>query len=176
MIVLDDDEVECWLVCFTSPNVITGRNEVVAKVIFLHLFVILFTGEEWYPRRHWGRPPRQQIPPQRRHTPPGADTPSDQTPPDQTHPPPEADSGIRSTGGRYASYWNAFLFKLSYWSTSLVAFCFCLPLAKYYLYVIIHFNNHCFSSKISTCPLGKVNWKPTCPEVKFTRHRRVDKF
>ena len=27
-----------------QPAIITGRNEVVAKVIFLHLFVILFTG------------------------------------------------------------------------------------------------------------------------------------
>ena len=35
------------------------------------------------------------------HTPP---------PPEQTPPPPrEADSSIRSTSGRYASYWNAFL-------------------------------------------------------------------
>ena len=48
---------------------ITGRNEVVAKVIFLHLFVILFTGGGggggwwWYPRRHWGRhPPGKQTP------------------------------------------------------------------------------------------------------------------
>ena len=72
-------------------------------------------------------PPRADTPPQSRHHlqsrhPPGADTP-----PEQTHPPgpdtpqsrhahtprpdtpPEADSGIRSTSGRYASYWNAFL-------------------------------------------------------------------
>ena len=40
--------------------------------------------------------------------PPGPDTPP---PPDQAHPPSprEADSGIRSTSGRYASYWNTFL-------------------------------------------------------------------
>ena len=55
-------------------------------------------------------------------TPPGVDNPpgtthipsppprSRQPPRDQT-PPREADSGIRSTSGRYASYWNAFLFK-----------------------------------------------------------------
>ena len=36
-------------------------------------------------------------------------TPPDQTPPDQAHPP-EADASIRSMSGRYASYWNAFLF------------------------------------------------------------------
>ena len=63
-------------------------------------------------------PPREQSPleqtPQSRHplgqTPP----PPEQTPPKQTPPweqtPPEADSSIRSTSGRYASYWNAFLY------------------------------------------------------------------
>ena len=65
-------------------------------------------------------PPEQTPPPQSRgsrsppeQTPPGSRHP---LPPDQTHPsgsrPPqrEADSGIRSTSGRYASYWNAFLY------------------------------------------------------------------
>ena len=43
-------------------------------------------------------------------------TPPEQTPPEQTHPPradtppPGPDSSIRSTSGRYASYWNAFLY------------------------------------------------------------------
>ena len=75
------------------------------------------------------RPPRADTPPgsrapqgadtsQSRH-PLGADTPQsrhppEQTPPNQTPPlgadtPPEADSGLQSTSGRYASYWNAFL-------------------------------------------------------------------
>ena len=45
----------------------------------------------------------EQTTPRNRH-PPGADTPQEQTPPW------EADSGIRSMSGRYASYWNAFLF------------------------------------------------------------------
>ena len=45
-------------------------------------------------------PPPEQTPPRSRHTPsPRADTPA-----------PEADYGIRSTSGRYASYWNTFLF------------------------------------------------------------------
>ena len=152
-----------------------------AKVIFLHLFVILFTGEGgWYPTRHWdtppprpgthhtpldqthpprpgtpppppdqahhhhqapppaqahhppgpGTPPRPDTPPRTRHTPPPQTRhttnpprtwhtplsprtrppPRQGTPPDQASPP-EADSGIRSTSGRYASYWNAFLLK-----------------------------------------------------------------
>ena len=67
----------------------------------------------------WSRhPPRADTPP--RANPPRPETPQDQTPPgpdppkpdtplDQTHPLREAHSGIRSTSGRYASYWNAFL-------------------------------------------------------------------
>ena len=61
-----------------------------------------------------GRPPGTGRPPQNRQTPPP--TPSEQADPPGTsrHPPPhprEADSSIRSTSGRYASYWNAFLFR-----------------------------------------------------------------
>ena len=72
--------VRILLECFLT----TGRNEVVAKVIFLHLFVILFTGggESVSASVHAGIPP----------PPPRPDTPR-----------------IRSTSGRYASYWNAFL-------------------------------------------------------------------
>ena len=57
--------------------------------------------------------------------PPGADTPPKQTPWEQT--PPEADSGIRSMSGRYASYWNAFLFmKIGFVQpTDSVDFSFC---------------------------------------------------
>ena len=66
--------------------IFTGRNEVVAKVMFLLVSVILFTAG-------------------------GGVSEAD---------PPEADSGIRSTSGRYASYWNALL--CDYWYTT-VAFC-----------------------------------------------------
>ena len=70
-------------------------------------------------------PPQEQTPAPGADTPLGPDppeqTPRDQTPPQadialgadpgSRHPPREADSGIiRSTSGRYASYWNAFLF------------------------------------------------------------------
>ena len=54
------------------------------------------------PRSRHTLPPRADTP-QTRH-PPEADTPPEQTPPR------EADSSIRSTSGRHASYWNAFLF------------------------------------------------------------------
>ena len=68
------------------------------------------------------------YPPDQADTPPGSDPPrTRQTPPWIRHPtrtrqtpplpgpgrpPREADSSIRSTSGRYASYWNAFLFLL----------------------------------------------------------------
>ena len=69
------------------------------------------------------RPPRSRHPPEQ--TPPGADTPlGADPPPKQNHPPPRsrhplppptrrAWCEIRSTRGRYASYWNAILFKIS---------------------------------------------------------------
>ena len=47
-----------------------------------------------------GRPPRPVRHPPRSGSPPGT----------RQTPPREADSSIRSTSGRYASYWNAFLF------------------------------------------------------------------
>ena len=65
-----------------SSIFITGRNEVVAKVIFLHLFVILFTGGVCL-SACWDTTPQDQTPPDQ------ADTPSDQadTPPDQADTP-----------------------------------------------------------------------------------------
>ena len=61
---------------------ITGRNEVVAKVMLLHLFVILFTGGV-----HAGipPPPKEQTPPRSRHL-SGADPPPRADPPEQTPP------------------------------------------------------------------------------------------
>ena len=58
-------------------------------------------------------------PPQTRH-PPGPDPPRPDTPHtphwtrEQTPPPREADAGIRSMRGRYASYWNAFLYNVRF--------------------------------------------------------------
>ena len=81
-------------------------NEVWGKVIFLHLSVILFTGGS--ASVHAGIPP-DQAPPWH--------------PPPTRHPSPPPRCAcweIRSTGGRYASYWNAILFTLCYWSTQYV--------------------------------------------------------
>ena len=135
---------------------ITGRNEVLAKVIFSQACVILSTGGGLVrypplqagtpqagtppPGRHPpspGRHPplsRQAPPPPGRHPPEnweqapppkiwsrhpprklGTGTPPEnweQAPPPKiwSRPPPKIWSRIRSTLGRYASYWNAFLF------------------------------------------------------------------
>ena len=105
---------------------ITGRNEVVAKVIFLHLSFcsrggggFSLAGAGGLPGR---TPPCQGEPPRTRGPhPPGLETPTpwdqrptprDWRPPQTRHTPPEADASIRSMSGRYASYWNAFLFFL----------------------------------------------------------------
>ena len=50
------------------------------------------------------RPLEQTHPPRSRHP------PEQTTPGSRPHPRQEADFSIRSTSGRYASYWNAFLF------------------------------------------------------------------
>ena len=88
--------------------------------MFLHLSVILFTGgsasmHTGIPRAQ-SRHPSDQAPPQEQTpsgpgTPPGEDTPGPGTPQSRhsrTRPPPE--DGYCC--GRYASYWNAFLFTL----------------------------------------------------------------
>ena len=74
---------------------------------------------------HAGIPPPGPDTPPGANTPPGPDTPLgpdphwEQTPPGTRtptpgpDPPQEADSSIRSTSGRYASYWNAFLFNIN---------------------------------------------------------------
>ena len=98
-------------------------NEVCGKVLFLHVSVIMFTGEG----STWAGTPPGRYTPLGRYTPgqvhsPWAGTPLwVGTPAGQVHPwadthqvhPPAMHAGIRSTSGRYASYWNAFLLTLS---------------------------------------------------------------
>ena len=85
-----------------AAQLITGRNEVVAKVIFLHLSVILFTGGRGSASVHAGIPPprEQTTPPDQ--TPLGADTPPRaDTPPEQTPRPPGKQTptyGLRAAG------------------------------------------------------------------------------
>ena len=130
-----------------SVQYLPPANEVWGKVIFLHLFVILFTGGvpgqvpsgQVHPpdqvHSPWaGTPPQTRYTPPRQVHPPGGGPgtplrqvhpPKDQVhppgryPPDQVHlqtryTPPGSIAcwQIRATSGRYASYWNAFLFCL----------------------------------------------------------------
>ena len=84
--------------CFLPP-----ANEVCGEVMFLHASAILFT---W----GWGvratHAPRHACPPAMH--PPRHTCPLPHMPPPCHAPPPM----IRSMSARYASYWNAFLFKI----------------------------------------------------------------
>ena len=121
-------------------DIFTGRNEVVAKVMFLQVCVCPQGGRVSasvhagmpYPPDQADTPPGPGRPPGTRQTPPGpgrhpprqtppgtrqtspdqADPPGTRQTPPGPGPPREADSSIRSTSGRYVSYWNAFLFFL----------------------------------------------------------------
>ena len=101
--------------------------------MFLQASVILLTGGRGYLTPPGSRPPRsrhppQSRPPQSRHSlameadTPCSRHPPEQTPPQSRHPPPPEQTPrsrnpptprvcceIRSTRGRYASYWNAIL-------------------------------------------------------------------
>ena len=97
---------------FTDVCLSTGRGRVSASV---HAEMSYPPPDQADPPRP-GRHPRNQAdtprdladPPRTRQTPP-----QDQADPPGTWqtPPQNADSSIQSTSGRYASYWNAFLFK-----------------------------------------------------------------
>ena len=68
---------------FSRPWIVTGRNEVVAKVIFLHLSVILFMGEG-SASVHAGIPPPLGADPPCQGDPPAKETPK--IPPPGPHP------------------------------------------------------------------------------------------
>ena len=87
--------------------VITGRNEVVAKVVFLLMSVILLTGgclpqcmlgyhPPWEQTPPGSRPPWEQTNPRSRHL-PGADNP----PGSGHHPPEQTPPGSRPTRSRH---------------------------------------------------------------------------
>ena len=100
----------CGLLRCTETNelaftgrIFTARKQSLGKVIFLHLSVILFTGEWGSASVHAGIHP------------PGGEPPEDTPPPPGKTPgrPPRKSSAcwaIRATSRQYASYWNAFLF------------------------------------------------------------------
>ena len=94
---------------------IPPANKLWGKVIFVHLFVILFTGGSMWagtpPSTRYTNPPGQGTPLSTRYTPQTRYPPRPGTPTrDQVHPPARACWEIRSMRGQYASYWNAILF------------------------------------------------------------------
>ena len=95
---------------FSLLQVITARIEVGAR-LFSQACVILFTGGV-SASVHAGIPPPQSRHPPRAdtHTPPEQTPPQSRPPSEQTPPRRRACWEIRSTRGRYASYWNAILF------------------------------------------------------------------
>ena len=72
-----------------------------SKVMFLHLSLILFTGRGCLPQCMLGYIPLGGDPPGRHQV--------DTLPPRKTPPGSSAYWEIRATSGRYASYWNAYL-------------------------------------------------------------------
>ena len=127
--------------------IFTGRNEVVAKVMFLLVSVILSTGgspcketpqEGGTPQKEapsqqgdpqqgdpWKEaPPVKEAPPPRKEAlpqkeaPPGRETPWKEAPPAKETPLGRRPApGIQSMSGRYASYWNAFLLNVKFESS-----------------------------------------------------------
>ena len=67
--------------CVHSLKIFTGRNEVVAKVSFLHLSVILFTGGGVSLSACWDTPLGSRHPWEQTPLGPDTHTPPDQTPP-----------------------------------------------------------------------------------------------
>ena len=114
----------------TKPSVtevdsfVTGRNEVVAKVMVLLVCVILFTRGSlphcMLGYHHTPQKGKEAHPPPRRRHPtqeggPGRRPPQKKNPLEKEAPPrKDAPPGIRSMSGWYASYWNdsCFLFWL----------------------------------------------------------------
>ena len=105
---------------FGQPStVFTGRNEVVAKVMFLQACVSTGGGRGVCLSACWDTPPDQTPPltrpPRIRHTPPGPGTPPRirHTPQDQAHPPPRKQTpayGLRAAG-THPTWMHSFLSK-----------------------------------------------------------------
>ena len=77
-------------------TIFTGRNEVVAKVMFLQASVILSTGGGVSDSVHVGIPPPGADPPRSRHPPQEADPPKKQTSPTISRHPPRSRPSPRS--------------------------------------------------------------------------------
>ena len=145
---------------------ITGRNEVVAKVMFLHVCVILFTGRvsgQGEPPRA-GRAPRAGRPPLRQGEPPWVGRPpwagrtprAGRTPPGTRPPPPGKQTpayGLRAAGmhptGMHSCY---------------IVFTYLSGPNK----LLVHFNTTKEENPIVTLTTHTSHWKSTCSWKWFT--------
>ena len=112
------------------------RQTKFAKVMFLHLSVIVFTviclpqcmlgythPWEQTPPPPPADTPQSRHPPGSRHPPaPRSRHPWEQTAPKEQTPPCSACWVIRVTSGRYASYWNAYLYSMLFFPRHLFFF------------------------------------------------------
>ena len=116
-----------------------------AKVIFSHACVCpqgglpqCMLGYTPHPQEQEQTPPHGGRPPGSRHTPQKQTPPRSRHPPSRSRPPPgAADSSIRSTSGRYASYWNAFL----YWNNFAIWVVLLFTLTSQLSYKLLHIKN-----------------------------------
>ena len=148
--------------------IFTGRNEVVAKVMFLHVSVILFTGGvsgEPPPKDQADTPPRENPPdqgrtPQTRQTPPRPGRPPRQgdtppgpgeppgpgrhSPPDQADPPRTKENPPRPGRPPWeedCSIWSMSGQYASYWNAFLFHFFFASLRLAYYFFNILLFQS-----------------------------------
>ena len=99
----------CFYICLSVILFTSGGGEVPGQVPPGRYTAPLPPGRSTPP----AGTPRIRYNPPGRYTPPAGTPPHPgrYTPPWQVHPPPAVHAGIRSTSGRYASQWNAFLFQ-----------------------------------------------------------------
>ena len=113
-------DIICWNNSYSNRFFTARKRSLGQGNIFSSVSRILFTGgggSTWAgtPLGRYIPPPRAGTPPRQVH-PPGQVHPQADTLPRQVHPwagsPPWSSAcwEIRATSGRYASYWNAFLF------------------------------------------------------------------
>ena len=98
-----------WYTSYWNAFLLPPAMKLGQGYVFTRVAVILFTGgvclSACWDTTH---PPQEQTPPQ------GADSLLPASPWEQTPPGSSACWEIRATSGRYASYWNAFLFENSF--------------------------------------------------------------
>ena len=110
-------------------------------------------------------PPRQGDPPGREtpqagRTPLGADTPSP-----GADPPRAAHSSIRSTSGRYASYWNAFLFTMFFIMSLITVNCDLLSLIIAWKAKLLYMND--IMNDKRPFPLHEQSWGNSFAKYSF---------